>query len=183
MTAAEPDRRPVLVLVGPPSSGKTTVGSAMAELLGVPFRDTDSDIEDVTGQTVADLFVDRGEPFFRSLEEQAVARALATHEGVLALGGGAVLSAATRALLVGYGRAGGTVVWLDVDLASAARRVGLGRDRPVLGMNPRATLRNLLLARAPLYGEVATLTVSTGGREPGVVIADVAAALRSRATS
>jgi shikimate kinase len=105
------------------------------------------------------------------------------HRGVLALGGGAVLSAATRELLVGYGRAGGTVVWLDVDLASAADRVGLGRTRPVLGMNPRATLRNLLLARAPLYEEVAALRVPTGGREPGDVIADVAAALRARTTS
>jgi shikimate kinase len=183
MTPAEPMTRPVLVLVGPPSSGKTTVGTAVAELLGVPFRDTDSDIEDVTGQTVADLFVERGEPFFRSLEEQAVVRALGAHPGVLALGGGAVLSAATRALLVGYTRAGGTVVWLDIDLTSAAQRVGLGRDRPVLGMNPRATLRNLLLARAPLYAEVATLTVPTGGREPGDVIADVAAALRARTSS
>ncbi|MGY1642934.1 shikimate kinase [Geodermatophilus sp. SYSU D00703] len=183
MSPAEPTTRPVLVLVGPPSSGKTTVGTAVAELLGVPFRDTDADIEDVTGQAVADLFVERGEPFFRNLEEQAVARALAAHEGVLALGGGAVLSAATRELLVGYGRAGGTVVWLDVDLASAADRVGLGRTRPVLGMNPRATLRNLLLARAPLYEEVATLTVPTGGRGPGDVIADVAAALRERTSS
>jgi shikimate kinase len=182
-TPADPMSRPVLVLVGPPSSGKTTVGTAVAELLGVPFRDTDADIEDVTGQTVADLFVERGEPFFRSLEEQAVARALGAHRGVLALGGGAVLSAATRERLVGYGGAGGTVVWLDVDLASAADRVGLGRTRPVLGMNPRATLRNLLLARAPLYEEVATLRVPTGGREPGDVIADVTAALRARTTS
>ncbi|MGK5114571.1 MULTISPECIES: shikimate kinase [unclassified Geodermatophilus] len=178
MTSANPVG-PRVVLVGPPSAGKTTVGTAIAELLGVPFRDTDADIEDVTGQSVADLFVDRGEPFFRALEEQAVARALATHAGVLALGGGAVLSAATRELLLGYRRAGGTVVWLDVDLASAARRVGLGRERPVLGMNPRATLRNLLLARAPLYAEVATVTVPTGNREPGDVIADVATALRA----
>jgi shikimate kinase len=183
MTPAEPMTRPVLVLVGPPSSGKTTVGTAVAELLGVPFRDTDADIEDVTGQTVADLFVERGEPFFRSLEEQAVARALAAHDGVLALGGGAVLSAATRELLVAYRRAGGTVVWLDVDLASAAERVGLDRTRPVLGLNPRATLRSLLLARAPLYEEVATLTVPTSGREPGDVIAEVAVAVRAGTTT
>ncbi|SFL16427.1 shikimate kinase [Geodermatophilus ruber] len=169
--------RPLAVLVGPPSSGKTTVGTALAGILGVPFRDTDADIEDVTGQTVADLFIERGEPHFRALEEQAVALALAAHGGVLALGGGAVLSAATRALLVRYVREGGTVVWLDVDLASAAKRVGLGRERPVLGMNPRATLRNMLVARAPLYGEVATLTVPTGGRQPDEVIAEVAAAV------
>jgi shikimate kinase len=166
---------PVLVLVGPPASGKTTVGTGVAELLDLPFRDTDADIEDVVGTTIADLFVERGEPHFRALEEQAVARALAAHTGVLALGGGAVTSAATRELLVAHGRAGGTVVWLDVDLPSAAKRVGLSRDRPVLGINPRAMLRQMLEERAPLYGEVATATVNTGGREPGDVIADVTA--------
>ena len=168
---------PVLVLVGPPASGKTTVGTAVAELLGVSFRDTDTDIEDVTGATVADLFVDRGEPHFRALEEQAVARALAQHEGVLALGGGSVTSAGTRALLAAYGSAGGTVVWLDVDLPSAAKRVGLSRDRPILGVNPRAMLRHMLEVRAPLYAEVSTATVPTSGREPGDVIADVAGIL------
>jgi shikimate kinase len=170
--------RPVLVLVGPPASGKTTVGTGIAEILGVPFRDTDADVEDVAGTTVADLFVQYGEPHFRALEEQAVARALADCEGVLALGGGAVTSAATRELLVGYGRDGGRVVWLDVDLASAARRVGLSRDRPILGVNPRAMLRTMLEARAPLYAEVATARIPTAGREPGDVIADVSALLR-----
>jgi shikimate kinase len=166
---------PLLVLVGPPASGKTTVGTAVAEILDVPFRDTDADVEEVAGVTVADLFVQYGEPHFRALEEQAVARALAEHDGVLALGGGAVTSAATRGLLVAHGRAGGTVVRLDVDLPSAAKRVGLSRDRPILGVNPRAMLRQMLEARAPLYAEVATATVVTSGREPGDVVADVAA--------
>src|SRR3954471_8340905 len=171
---------PILVLVGPPASGKTTVGMAVAEILGVPFRDTDHDIEEVAGATVADLFVQHGEPHFRALEEQAVARALAEHEGVLALGGGAVTQDATRELLVAHGRHGGTVVWLDVDLHSAARRVGLSRDRPILGVNPRAMLRTMLEQRAPLYGEVATLTVATGGRTPEDVVAQVLAALPGR---
>ena len=173
--------RPLLVLVGPPSSGKTTVGTALAERFGVAFRDTDADVEARTGQRIADLFVDLGEPHFRELEEQAVAAALEEHGGVLALGGGAVLSAVTRERLTGYTRAGGTVVWLDVDLASAAERVGLGRSRPVLGLNPRATLRTLLAARAPLYAEVATVTVTTGGRAPDEVVDEVAAAVPVRA--
>ena len=139
---------PRLVLVGPPASGKTTVGTAVAAALGVAFRDTDADVE-------------------------AVARALAEHDGVLALGGGAVTDEATRALLVGYGKDGGTVVRLDVDLHSAAKRVGLSRDRPLLAVNPRAMLRTMLEARAPLYAEVATVTVETGGRTPGDVIAEV----------
>ena len=171
---------PLLVLVGPPASGKTTVGTGVAEILGVAFRDTDADVEAVAGTTVADVFVQHGERYFRELEEQAVARALAEHEGVLALGGGAVTSAATRELLVAHGRRGGTVVWLDVDLPSAARRVGLSRDRPILGVNPRAMLRTMLEQRAPLYGEVATLTVATGGRTPEDVVAEVLAALPGR---
>jgi shikimate kinase len=152
----------------------------VADALGVVLRDTDADIEAETGTSVADLFVSQGEPHFRALEEAAVARALAEHDGVLALGGGAVMSAASRELVVAYGRAGGTVVWLDVDLASAAKRVGLSRDRPILGINPRAMLRHMLETRAPLYGEVATLTVSTGGREPADVVADVLAALPTK---
>jgi shikimate kinase len=171
---------PLLVLVGPPASGKTTVGTAVARALGVAFRDTDADVEAQTGSTVADLFVTEGEPHFRALEEAAVARALATHDGVLALGGGAVTSAATRRLLVDYGRAGGTVVWLDVDLASAAKRVGLSRDRPILGVNPRAMLRHMLETRAPLYGEVATLSVATGRRRAAEVVAEVLAALPTK---
>lgn len=172
---------PAIVVVGPPASGKTTVGTAVAAALGLSFRDTDADVEAATGTSIADLFVQRGEPHFRELEEQAVARALAEHDGVLALGGGAVTSAATRALLVGHGRAGGSVVWLDVDVASAAKRVGLSRDRPLLAVNPRAMLRTMLEARAPLYAEVATLTIATGGRSVDEVVADVLAAVGQEA--
>lgn len=168
---------PVLVLVGPPASGKTTVGTAVGEARGLPFRDTDRDVEAATGAAVADLFVQQGEEHFRGLEEQAVARALAEHDGVLALGGGAVISRATRDLLIAYARDGGTVVWLDVDVPSAAKRVGLGRERPILGVNPRQMLRHMLETRAPLYAEVATVTVATGGREPDDVVRDVLAAV------
>jgi len=165
--------RPLLVIVGPPASGKTTVGTAVAAALGVPFRDTDADVEATAQMSVADVFVEHGEPHFRELERQAVARALAEHDGVLALGGGAVTDGASRALLVGYGADGGTVVHLDVDLHSAAKRVGLSRDRPLLAVNPRAMLRTMLEARAPLYAEVATVTVDTAGRTPEEVVAEV----------
>jgi shikimate kinase len=166
---------PLLVLVGPPASGKTTVGTAVAAGLGVPFRDTDVDVEETTGTSVADIFVSSGEERFRALEEEAVARALTDHGGVLALGGGSVTSAATRQRLITHGRAGGLVVWLDVDLHSAARRVGLSRDRPLLNVNPRAMLRTMLEQRAPLYAEVATHTVATAGRETDEVVAEVTA--------
>ncbi|MCZ2814612.1 shikimate kinase [Modestobacter sp. VKM Ac-2984] len=168
---------PALVVVGPPASGKTTVGAAVARALDLPFRDTDADVEAQTGTTVADLFVQQGEPHFRALEEQAVARALAEHDGVLALGGGAVTSAATRERLVAHGRSGGAVVWLDVDVTSAAKRVGLSRDRPLLAVNPRAMLRTMLETRAPLYAEVATATVVTSARPVEDVVADVLTAV------
>ena len=137
------------VLVGPPASGKTTVGTALADVARVAFRDTDARHRG-RGRRQRRRHVRRrtARPHFRALEEQAVARALAEHDGVLALGGGAVTSDATRALLVAYGQDGGVVVWLDVDLPSAAKRVGLSRDRPILGVNPRAMLRHML-ERAP----------------------------------
>ena len=100
--------------------------------------------------------------------------------GCFALGGGAVTSEATRRRLVELGRSGVVVVWLDIDLHTAARRVGLSRDRPILGVNPRAMLRYMLETRAPLYGEVATMTVFTGNREPEDVVAEVPAALPTR---
>jgi shikimate kinase len=170
---------PALVVVGPPASGKTTVGTAIAAALGLAFRDTDADVEAETGTTIADLFISHGEPHFRALEQRAVARALAEHDGVLALGGGAVTGPATRQLLVAHGQGGGTVLWLDVDVASAARRAGLSRDRPLLAVNPRAMLRTMLEARAPLYAEVATVTVSTSARPVEEVVAEVLAAVRS----
>jgi shikimate kinase len=164
--------RPRLVLVGPPGAGKTTVGSLVATQLGVAFRDTDADIEATAGKSISDLFVDDGEEHFRALERAAVATALAEHDGVLALGGGAVLAAETRGLLAGH-----EVVLLDVGLSAAASRVGLSRDRPVLALNPRAQLRGLLEARRPLYREVAVRVVATDGRTPDEVAAEVLAGL------
>lgn len=150
---------PWLVLVGPPGAGKTAVGSLVADRLGLPFRDTDRDVETVAGKSVADVFVDDGEAVFRTLERAAVASALAEHEGVLALGGGAVLDPATRESLRGR-----PVVALSVGLTDAVKRVGLARDRPLLSFNPRAHLRLLLAEREPLYADVATVTVVTDGR-------------------
>ena len=165
----------------PPPARRRSAGPSRRPA-GLAFRDTDADVEAATGSRVADLFVDSGEAHFRALEEAAVARALAEHDGVLALGGGAVLSDATRALLVAHGRAGAAVVWLDVDLATAAKRAGFNRDRPLLAVNPRAMLRTMLEARAPLYAEVATATVQTGNRPSEEVVAEVLAALPAEAT-
>ena len=155
---------PRAVLVGPPGSGKTTVGRLLAAELGVAFRDTDQDIERSQGKTIAEIFFDDGEEHFRALERAAVALALEEFDGVLSLGGGAILSEQTRELLRPH-----RVVFLSVGLAAAAKRVGLARDRPVLALNPRASLHQLLEKRLPLYREVADLEVATDDVHPAEV--------------
>lgn len=160
MTVAQPR----LVLIGPPGSGKTTVGTILARRLSTGFRDTDADVEEQAGKTVADIFVDDGEPHFRALEREAVTTALATHPGVLALGGGAVMDSHTQAALEGYAAGGGVVVFLDVSLAHAAPRVGFNQARPLLVGNPRARWAELMEARRPTYERLATLRVPSDGR-------------------
>jgi shikimate kinase len=161
------------VVLGPPGAGKTTVGVLLAERLGVAFRDTDDDIVATAGKPISDIFTDDGEPAFRALEEEAVAEALKTHDGVLALGGGAVLNEGTRAALAGH-----TVVFLSVELTDAVKRVGLGAGRPLLSINPRATLKYLMDERRPLYASVATHTIATDGRTPAAIAAEVAGLLK-----
>jgi shikimate kinase len=152
---------PLVVLVGPPGAGKTTVGRLVAEESGVGFRDTDEDVENAAGISISDIFVDQGEEAFRALERDAVKQALAEHSGVLALGGGAVVDEGTRTLLADH-----HVVFLAVGLGDAAARVGLNRDRPLLLGNPRQQLRGMLEQRRPLYDQVAAVTVVTDGRTP-----------------
>jgi shikimate kinase len=161
---------PRLVLVGPPGSGKSTVARLVAARLGTRSRDTDADIVASEGRSIGDIFVDDGEARFRALEVRAVALALAEHDGVLAVGGGAVLDEATRALLDEV-----PVVFLDVGIADAAKRVGFNRDRPLLLGNPRAQWLRLMEARRPLYEQIATYTVQTDGKSPDDVASDVIA--------
>ncbi|MGW0141917.1 shikimate kinase [Streptomyces calvus] len=152
---------PVIVLVGPMGVGKSTVGQLLADRLGVGYRDTDDDIVAGEGRSIADIFVDDGEPAFRAIEKRAVRTALGEHDGVLALGGGAVLDADTRALLAGQ-----RVVYLSMDVEEAVRRTGLNTARPLLAVNPRKQWRELMEARRHLYEEVATAVVPTDGRTP-----------------
>ena len=153
-----------IVMVGAPGSGKSTVGAMLADQLSVAFRDVDAVIVERAGKPIAEIFTDDGEPSFRALEEQITAELLEL-PGVLSLGGGAVLSAATRAALRGH-----RVVWLRIGLSQSVKRVGLDTARPLLLGNVRGQLLKLLNERAPLYAEVATEVVDTDETTPAQVV-------------
>lgn len=166
MTSQADPRAPRVVLVGPPGAGKSTIGRKLARELGVQLYDTDAGIEEQTGRTIADIFATDGEAEFRKIEEQVVRRAVLDEPGVVSLGGGAVLSENTRALLREH-----TVVYLEISVAEGLRRTGTSNARPLLnGADPGAKYRELMRRRRPLYREVATVRVRTDGRSPGRVV-------------
>lgn len=167
---------PRVILVGPPGAGKSTVGRMLADRWGVDFVDTDRVVEARAGKSVADVFVDEGEPAFRAMEEVAVLDTLAASDGVVALGGGAVLSARTQQALVVH-----PVVLLSTSAGAAAARVGMNRDRPLLLGNVRGTLAQLLRDRGPIYEQVATVSVSTDDVDAATVVQRVVAALDASA--
>jgi shikimate kinase len=177
---------PVVVLIGPPSAGKSSVGALLAAELGVPFADTDDMVAAAAGKPVGDIFVDDGEPVFRELERAAVARGLepagasgasgasSPDGGVLALGSGAVLDPDVRRMI-----AGRHIVYLEAGFAAIAKRTGMDRPRVVIPGNPRGMLRAMLEERRPVYAELATITVPTDDMAPEEVAADLAERLRA----
>jgi shikimate kinase len=167
--------RPVAVLIGPPGAGKSTVGPLLAALLGAEFVETDQMVEDAAGKPVSDIFVSDGEPAFRDLERAAVARALDHHSGIVALGGGAVMDPQTRERLDRH-----RVVYLQTGFAAAVRRVGLDSPRPMLIVNPRGRMRELLAERLPVYESLARITVATDDRDPQEIADEIAAAVTAR---
>lgn len=167
---------PRAVLIGPPGAGKSTIGRRLAQALDLPLLDTDAEIERTTGRTIPDIFGTDGEPAFRRIEEEVVADALARHDGIVSLGGGAILSERTRALLQGR-----TVIYLEISVAEGLRRTGTNTTRPLLaGADPAAKYRELMRRRRPLYRQAATIRVRTDGRSPGRVVQQVLAKLEAQ---
>ena len=164
---------PRAIIIGAPGAGKTSVGRRVAERLGVEFRDSDAAIEKRAGKPVSDIFLSDGETEFRRLEREVIAESLEEVDGVLSVGGGAVLDPDTREAFSHH-----TVVWLEVDLGNATKRVGMNSARPLLMGNVRGTMTTMLNERTPLYQEVATVTVDTSGRPLKDVVSDVVAELK-----
>lgn len=163
---------PLVVLIGPSGAGKTTIGQALSAELECQFRDTDADVERTSGRTIGEIMVDDGEAAFRLLEQQAVQQALSEHRGVLALGGGAIINEHTRAALIGH-----CVVFLDVAVGPAIRRIGLDQSRPLLLGQPRALWAALMDKRRGQYLECMHLQVDTSARTPEQVVQHILQAL------
>jgi shikimate kinase len=166
---------PKAVLVGLPGSGKSTIGRRLAKALDVTLLDTDAAIEQRTGRTIADIFATDGEPEFRRIEEEVVRAALAEHEGILSLGGGAVITPGVRDALAGH-----TVVYLEIGAREGVRRTGGNAVRPLLAGPDRAEkYRALMAQRVPLYRRVATIRVDTNRRNPGAVVRHILSRLQA----
>jgi len=169
---------PRVVLIGLPGTGKSTTGRRLAKILCVPFADSDELIESATGRRIVDIFAADGEPTFRAIEADAIAAALTDFGGVLALGGGAVLTQRTRDAL---SLSGVEVVQLQAPLETLLARVGDARTRPLLNADPPARLAALAAEREPIFAALATMTVQTDQRTAGQVAATIAARLHEKA--
>jgi shikimate kinase len=166
---------PKAVLVGMPGSGKSTIGRRLAKAMGVPLLDTDIQIIESTGRTIADIFTTDGEQEFRRIEEEVVRTALAEHDGIVSLGGGAITTEGVRDALAGH-----TVIYLEISAAEGVRRTTSGTVRPLLaGPDPAERYRALMSERVPLYRRAATLRVNTNRRNPGAVVRYLAARLEN----
>lgn len=166
---------PKAVLIGLPGSGKSTIGRRLAKALNLTMLDTDAAIEETTGRTIADIFATDGEVEFRRIEEEVIRSALANHDGVLSLGGGAVTTPGVRAALAGH-----TVVYLEISAAEGVRRTGGSTVRPLLAGPDRAEkYRALMSERVPLYRRVATMRINTNRRNPGAVVRTIVTRLEN----
>jgi shikimate kinase len=153
-----------LVLIGAPGSGKSTIGQILADSLDLPFVDTDKRVELQSGDSISDIFINEGEPYFRELERKCVQMALqesALTPGVIALGGGSILNPDTQRDLENY-----SVAWLQVSISEALKRVGMNQSRPLLLGNVRANLINLLQERTPIYEKLSNIIIETSGIPP-----------------
>lgn len=181
---AHPGQQPVrasftlpktVALVGLMGVGKTTIGRRLAEAFALPFVDADDEIEKAAGQPISDIFANYGEKGFRDGEQRVIARLLDGPTQILATGGGALTSQATRDRL----KAKAITIWLKTDLNVIARRVANRSHRPLLrDRDPMDVLNEHVKTRYPLYG-IADIVVDTGDQPHGRAVDMVIGALKT----
>jgi shikimate kinase len=168
--------RPI-VLVGLMGAGKTSIGRRLADKMGLPFVDADHEIEAAAGKSIADIFADHGESYFREGERKVIARLMEKGEQVLATGGGAYMNAETRSHIA----RSGISVWLKAELALLMKRVMKRGDRPLLKSDdPEAVMRKLIADRYPIYAE-ADITIESRDVQHMQMVNEVVRALARRA--
>lgn len=166
---------PRAIFIGPMGSGKSTIGKAVAGALGLPFRDTDSIIEEREEMPVSQIFIDKGEEYFRAVEKKVLRDELLNDGSILALGGGAPISIdAQSALKV----SSAPVIYLDISLANVAPRIGFNRDRPLLLHNPRGQWQTLMEVRRPIYESIANVVIDVNGKSQKQIVEEALGALK-----
>lgn len=166
---------PRAIFIGPMGSGKSTIGKAVANALHLPFRDTDSIIEELEHLPVSQIFIDKGEEYFRAIEKKVLRDELLSDGSILALGGGAPISMdAQSALKV----SSAPVIYLDISLANVAPRIGFNRDRPLLLHNPRGQWQTLMEVRRPIYESIANIVIDVNGKTQKKIVEEVLGALK-----
>ena len=165
-----------IVLIGPPGSGKSSVGKALSRKLSRPWIDTDTEVESRAGKKISEIFLEDGEATFRALERDVVDQVMGSEAGIVSLGGGSVLNEASQKRIT----TAKEVVFLDVSISNAAPRVGFNKDRPLLAINPRQQWLQLMEKRRPIYESLATITVSTDNKKPDQVADEIIEAIEQR---
>jgi shikimate kinase len=165
---------PKVILIGPMGSGKTTIGSLLAEKLGLNFRDTDHLIEEQEEKTVSQIFLDQGEDVFRAIEKRVLREELLTDGTVLSLGGGAPISIDAQSALRAIAS---HIIFLDISLSTVAPRIGFNRDRPLLLNNPRGQWQTLMEARRPIYEAIADTIINVDDKSEEEIVTIVLSSL------
>ena len=165
-----------IVLIGPPGSGKSSVGKALSRKLSRPWIDTDTEVESRAGKKISEIFLEDGEATFRALERDVVDQVMGSEAAIVSLGGGSVLNEVSQKRIT----TAKEVVFLDVSISNAAPRVGFNKDRPLLAINPRQQWLQLMEKRRPIYESLATITVSTDNKKPDQVADEIIEAIKQR---
>jgi shikimate kinase len=165
-----------IVLIGPPGSGKSSVGKALSRKLSRPWIDTDTEVESRAGKRISEIFLEDGEATFRALERDVVDQVMGSEAAIVSLGGGSVLNESSQKRIT----TAKEVVFLDVSISNAAPRVGFNKDRPLLAINPRQQWLQLMEKRRPIYESLATITVSTDNKKPDQVADEIIEAIEQR---